>query len=187
MNSIKFFKESLKNIRTIGTLTRSSKFLCQKMISFIDFSKARLIVELGAGDGVITRYILKEMHPDARLMSFEVNEKFCKVLRKIHDPRLIIVEDSAENLKAHLEKNNFQKIDFVISALPIVVLPEETGINIINRCKENLAEGGLYIQVNYSLFAKNLYEDIFGNVDLNFEPRNVPPAFVFVSQKRNQI
>lgn len=185
MNSIKFFSESLKNIRTIGTLTRSSKFLCQKMVSFIDFSKARFIVELGAGDGVITKYILKEMRPDALLMSFEVNEKFCKVLMKIQDPRLIVVEDSAENLKHHLEKNDFQQIDFVLSALPIVVLPEDMGINIINRCKENLADGGLYIQVNYSLFAKNIYEDIFGNVDLNFEPRNVPPAFVFVSKKEN--
>ena len=34
------------------------------------------LVELGAGDGVITEHILKHMKKDAKLLSFEVNEKF---------------------------------------------------------------------------------------------------------------
>jgi len=30
---------------------------------------------------------------------------------------------------------------------------------------------------------KQLYSTVFGNVDVNFVPLNVPPAFVLVSEK----
>ena len=95
MKKIDFFKESIKNIKSVGTITRSSKFLCRGMIKPVNFDQADVIVELGAGDGVITEHILKKMKKDAKLLSFEVNEKFCDQIRKIKDDRLIIVEDSA--------------------------------------------------------------------------------------------
>ena len=59
MNNIAFLKESIKNIKTVGTFTRSSKFLCRGMVKHVDFENAHTIVELGAGDGVITKHILK--------------------------------------------------------------------------------------------------------------------------------
>ena len=49
MKQIDFLKESLRDIRTIGTVTRSSKALCKAMIKPVDFDQARLIVELGVG------------------------------------------------------------------------------------------------------------------------------------------
>ena len=102
MKSIEFLREGLRNLKTVGTVTRSSKHLCKGMIKHVDFQHARLIVELGAGDGVITKHILRNMHPDARLMAFEVHPKFCESLRRIRDKRLIVVEDSAEKLDEYL-------------------------------------------------------------------------------------
>src|SRR5699024_9623591 len=103
MNKINFFKQGIKNLKTVGTLTRSSRFLCKKMAEQVDYEDARLIVELGAGDGVITKAILERMSPDARLMSFEVNPEFCADLRAINDDRLIVIEDTATNLSNHLK------------------------------------------------------------------------------------
>ncbi|MEM1215016.1 MAG: ribosomal RNA adenine dimethylase, partial [Bacteroidota bacterium] len=81
MNKIKFFTEGLRNMRTVGTVTPSSRFLCESMLKGIDFSKAKFLVELGAGDGVVTKHILKRMRPDARLLAFEVQPDFCELLR----------------------------------------------------------------------------------------------------------
>lgn len=184
MNKIQFFKESVKNLKTVGTITRSSKYLCQAMIKHVDFDNAKVIVELGAGDGVITEHILAAMKPDAKLLSFEVNKAFCDKIREINDPRLIVVEDSAENIESHLNKAGETEIDFVVSAIPFVSLPDELGYNIITKCRNLLKDGGLFIQVHYTMLAKKLYTEVFGNIDINFAPINIPPAFVFVCKKK---
>jgi len=182
MNNIDFLKESIKNLKTIGTLTPSSKFLCKGMVKHVDFDKAQLIVELGAGDGVITKHILENMRSDARLLVFEVNENFCNLLREIEDDRMILVEDSAENLAIHLKKAGASHIDYIVSAIPFVVLPDELSYSIVKECKKYLRKGGLFIQLHYSLLARKMYKAIFGNVDINIVPLNIPPAFVLVCE-----
>lgn len=182
--NIKFLKESLKNIKTVGTVVRSSKYVCKEMVSHVDFSNAKTIVELGAGDGVITKHILEKMEPGSTLLSFEVNENFCKTLRKIDDERLHVIEDSAEKLEEYIQKMGLTAPDFVISAIPFVSLPDELGYKIVGECKKSMKPGGLFIQIHYSLLAKKLYETVFGNVDVSFVPLNLPPAFVLVSEKK---
>lgn len=184
MSTIGFFRESIKNIKTVGTVTRSSKFVCKAMIKHVDFSKADTIVELGAGDGVITKHILREMKPDSRLLSFEINELFCQKLNKIKDPKLIVAEDSAENLRQHLDQMKVKQADYIISALPFVSLPEDLSYRIVEEARKALKPGGLYIQLHYSLLTRKMYKKVFGNVDVNFEPLNIPPAFILVSKKK---
>jgi len=153
------------------------------MIKPVNFERATLIVELGAGDGVITKHILKKMRPDAKLVVFEVNPQFCEKVRSIKDDRMVVIEDSAENLTEHLAKLSLPKADFIVSAIPFVALSKELTITIVKTCFDNLVKGGLFIQMQYSLLLKKTYERIFGNVKIDFVPVNVPPAFVLVSRK----
>ncbi len=186
MKRIQFFRESIKNIKEIGTITRSSKFVCKEMINHVDFAKSKVLVELGAGDGVITKHILKAMGPNTKLLSFEVNSAFCDVMRAIDDDRLIVVEDSAEHLQKHVDELNMGQPDFIISAIPFVSLPEELSYSIVRNSKKALKMNGKYIQIHYSLLVKKMYKTVFGNVDVNFVPLNIPPAFVLVSEKRDE-
>ena len=184
MRHLDFLREGLRNLQTVGTLTRSSKHLCKALIKHVDFNSAQLIVELGAGDGVITKHILDGMRPDAKLLAFEVNAKFCDQMRQINDDRLVVIEDSAEHLERYVNEAGFDKIDFVISAIPFVALPKEVGTLIVGEAHRMLKNSGRYVQVHYSLVMKQLYQSIFGNVDVNFVALNVPPAFVLVSSKQ---
>ncbi|MEO0776514.1 MAG: methyltransferase [Bacteroidota bacterium] len=185
MSTIEFFREGIKNLKTVGTITRSSKFVCKEMTSFIDFSTAKVIVELGAGDGVITKHILRAMRPDAKLVAFEVNAAFCDILREIPDDRLIVAQDSAEKIGEYLRANQLgDQADFILSAIPFVTLPDDLSYRIVETSRDHLAEGGLYIQLHYSTLVKKMYKRVFGNVDVNFVPINIPPAFVLVSEKR---
>ena len=179
--ALRFFTESVKNLKTVGTLTRSSKYAIRKMLHFVDFENSKVLVELGAGDGVITRHILEKMGPDSILLSFEINPSFVDELKKIEDPRLVVVQDSAENLREHLQNHGIDSIDAIISALPLVAFKKDLASSIVNKCKELLKEGAPYIQIHYSLVLKKLYEGIFGNVKSNFVLLNVPPAFIMVS------
>lgn len=166
-------------MRTVGTVTPSSKYLCQAMIKGTDFANARLLVELGAGNGVVTKHILKQMHPDAKLLAFEVQSAFCDLLRSIDDDRLIVVEDSAENLPLYLEQLDADKADQIISAIPFVILPKEVAQRIVEVSRDHLADQGQFVQIHYSLLLKPFYQNIFDRVKINFCPLNIPPAFVF--------
>jgi phospholipid N-methyltransferase len=179
MTRLQFLREGIKDLKTVGTITRSSRYLCRGMIKPIDFSTAKVIVELGAGDGVLTRHILDNMRPDATLLTFEIMEKFCDLIRNtIHDERLIVIQDSAEHLPDHLAQHGFDKADHILSAIPFVLLPREEARRLITISRDNLKPGGRYNQMHYSLALKSLYEDIFNEVKLSFIPLNIPPAFV---------
>lgn len=183
MGRIKFFFESLKNIKSVGTVTRSSRYLCQAVVREAALRKAKVVVELGAGDGVMTRHLLKAMAPDAILFSFEINELFCEQMRTIHDSRLKIINQSAEELPAILEHAGLEKVDTIASALPFSVFPEELTHSIVSISHQVLKPGGKFVQIHYSLKTRNIYRQIFGNVTTSMEVRNVPPAFVLTCTK----
>ncbi len=183
MSIIKFFIEGIRDIQTVGTITSTSSFTGRRMLRQIDFSKVKCIIELGAGDGVITKEILAKMPPHAKLISFEINPRFCEDLDKINDSRLIIINDSAEKMAEYLPKNGFDYADHVISALPFSSLPADLGVSIVTKARDILCKGGLYVQIHYSLHRKSLYQRIFGNVDWEVTTINIPPAFILTSIK----
>ena len=184
MGAFSFFTEGLKNLKTVGTVTRSSKFLCRAAVNHVDFSQAKVVVELGAGDGVITKHLLRQLRPDAKVLAFEVLPNMAERLRELDDERLIVVEDSAERVGDYLRQHRLPAADFVVSAIPFAALPEAEGARIVEAAKRHLRPNGLYIQVHYSLVRKKMYESVFGNVRHEWVPLNVPPAFVLVSEKR---
>lgn len=179
MSYINFIKESVSNIRTVGTVTRSSKYLSHKMIDLADIEQASSIVELGAGDGAITKYILERIQPDAKLFAFELNESFAEKLRELGDPRLVVINDDVANIKELLANHGVASVDHIISAIPFVAFPESKAIEIIQACKQVLSEKGRFIQLHYSLVLKKLYEKLFSKVEVAFVVRNLPPAWVF--------
>lgn len=184
LSTFSFLLEGLRNLQTTGTLTRSSQALCLAAIDRIDFSTARTIVELGAGDGVITEHILKRLHPDGKVIAFEVSPELCADMRALGDDRLVVAEDSAENIRHWLDQIGADKADHVVSAVPFAALPKDLGKAIVTAAKENLRAGGCYNQVHYSLKTKSYYEEAFGKVEAKRVWRNLPPAWVLYARKQ---
>ena len=178
MSAFSFLKEGLKNIRTTGTITRSGTLLCLAAIDRIDWSEARTIVELGAGDGVITRHILRHLHPEGKVIAFEVSDDLCDDLRAIGDDRLVVANDSAEHLRHYLDEAGADQADHIISAIPYAALPRGLGREILAAAKKNLRKGGRYNQVHYSLKTRAWYEESFASVEARRILLNLPPAWV---------
>jgi len=185
MRRFAFLKESIQNIKTVGTITRSSRYLSRAVVKYADLNQANVVVELGAGDGVMTRHILDGMKQDAVLFSFEINPIFSKQLLKINDPRLKVINISAEKLIEVLGKYGYHSADAVLSALPFTILPDEMSWNIINKCHDIMKQGAKFVQIHYSMKSKHFYRKIFKNVDVHFELRNIPPAFIMISEKKD--
>src|SRR3990167_4357838 len=121
MKKTSFFEEFLKNLKEVGSITPSSKFLVKKMLETVDFEKAHTILELGAGSGVITRELLKKMSKGSKLVVFETNKDFFRDLKKIEDERIIVYNQSALRLQEYLNK---QVVDYIISGIPLAMLSQ---------------------------------------------------------------
>ena len=174
---IAFFKESIKNFKTTGTIIPSSKFLIKRMLKGIDFENSNIIVEFGAGNGIITKSILKKMHKDAVLFCFEINPEFYSHLKLINDDRLIVINQSAQEVKNVLNKHNKTSVDCIISSLPLTVLPAELSKSILLISKKILKNKSLFIQYQYSINFFKVFEK--NNISLTFELINIPTAFIY--------
>lgn len=182
MNNIELLAETIKNIKTVGTVTFSSKYLVKQMVAPIDFANAQCIVELGAGNGCITKALLQNMRPNARLLAFEVNTKFCELIQQEvgNDPRLILINDSAEHIARYLQQYDFQQADYIVSAVPMLSIPDIVVTNILQAVESTLRPKGLFIHLSYSPATSKKFERQFLSVKTKLTLRNLPPAFVFV-------
>lgn len=179
MGSSSFLKEAISNLKTIGSVRPSSPSLCRAMTSCVNPRVKQIIIELGAGEGTITHYILRRMNPASRLITFEINENFLSQLREINDPAMTIINDSAENLQRQLHRFRINEVDVIVSSLPLVLFDKELSEHIIHACYEKLRRGGMFVQFHYSYLNKKMYERVFDRVRVKFILGNLPPAFVF--------
>lgn len=178
-----FLKQFFKDKQMVGALSPSTRFLGEKMISNLDLSKDKILVELGPGTGVFTDILIEKMAPDARLLVFELNDSFHESLNKrIDDPRVQVIHDSAEFISKYLDEG--EKADAIVSSLPLMVFSAELRNNVIKESYDCLKNNGKYVQFQYSLQSKKLLESVFDNVDVKFTIKNFPPAFVYSCKKK---
>jgi phospholipid N-methyltransferase len=178
-----FARHFLANPRGIGSMIPSSRRLTQRLLAGIDWPTAKVVVEYGPGTGVVTRAILAQMSPDARLYAFEINDEFVEFLRRaIADPRLIVVAASAETVASVLAQHGHDHCDAAISSLPFSIMPPRVRLRIIAATAKVLASGAAMVGYQYSTRWLRELRRSFGIVDVAFEPRNWPPAFVFTAR-----
>ena len=164
----------------IGAVRPSSRFLVKKMISKINFSEARIIVELGPGTGVFTEKIMKKMRPDCRLFVFELNTTFYHHLKeKYKDERCVFINDSAEYIEKYLKEFQVEQADYILSSLPLANFPDRLRMRLVLECSRNLTSHGKFLQFQYSTQSKGLFENVFKHIETDFTLLNFPPAFVF--------
>ena len=157
-----FFNQAIKNFNQTGALFKSSKFLSKKITSFLpETTSDKLILELGPGNGVITKQILNSISKNSKLIIFELNTTFCEELRKICDDRLIIYNKSATEID---DIKGMQKFDCVISSLPLAQIDKVVKNKIIKKVKETLTKEGLFIQYQYTLLDYRFLKEEFKKI-----------------------
>jgi phospholipid N-methyltransferase len=141
----------------------------------MDFRRARLIVELGAGTGAITREILNSLQGNARLTAFEVNREFCDELRSMDDSRLTVHNISAFHMHSVIK----ERADYVVSGIPLAALSRPEFSRLYSEVRAVLDPGGVFIQVQLAPVSYIRLKHCFRDVRVGFTWRNAPPAFMY--------
>ncbi|MCY4263922.1 MAG: ribosomal RNA adenine dimethylase [Gammaproteobacteria bacterium] len=176
------FSDSLKlikNIRTSGTITPSSRVLIERLLRPIDFDRAQCLVELGPGNGCVTRTILQRLRDDGKLICLELDGEFARRLQSVADPRLHVVNACASSIDSILSELEINEVDHVVSSLPLALIDNAVVQDILTNVGSKLREGGRFLQYQYSLASYGDVKPLFKEVKLDFTLRNMPPAFVY--------
>lgn len=161
--------------RTRGALAPSSSYLVRKMIGKIRYDKDLTLLQLGFGNGVFTKEILGRMTLGSTIVVFEV-DKNCRKF-KLKDERVTYIEDSAEYISKYFGDQEF---DHIISTLPFASLPREVSRRIFKEIGGHLRKNGKFLQFQYSLLSKKDITQLFNQEPkIDFEFRNIPPAFIY--------
>ena len=174
-----FFRHPLM----LGSIVPSSRFLIRELLSPVDWTRARVIVEYGPGVGGITAEVLRRMRPDALLVAIEMNPDFVSYLRgALSDTRLRVVEGSAEWVDEILSRFGRQQADYIISGIPFSTIPAPVRERILHKTRAVLAPGGAFLVYQFSTRVLEDLKRVFGFVVRKFEPLNLLPAHLFFCQ-----
>lgn len=174
-----FLHEFLKNPLQVASVAPSSRFLEQRIVKLAETRSAQTLVELGAGVGGTTRAILGAMAPDARLLSIEINPRFCEVLQRIEDPRLTVHCGGAEELCETISQYGLPAPEVVVSGIPFSVIDPGLGPKIVETISSVLVSGGRFVAYQLSGQVEELSRPYLGPARVETEFLNIPPLRLY--------
>ena len=151
--SLLFFKRVLANPIRVGYLVPSSGFLTRQTAKRIDFSKPRVVIELGPGEGCHTRQIVRRMNPESRLILIELDDQFAAHLEKqfAHDPRVTVVHADALDLVETLAGLGISNPDYIVSGIPFTIMDRELREKLLANIAQSMGPETVFITYQVSL------------------------------------
>src|SRR5580704_2799381 len=145
-----FVAEALINFPTVAAISPSSSYLATAMLEPLKLARTRVALELGAGTGAITNALLAQLSPHGTLLVFEINPRFFDCLRRsISDPRVILINASADNLDSELRRRGIQQVDAVASSLGLAFMPDRERQALFQRLSPFLHQKSVFTQYQY--------------------------------------
>jgi phospholipid N-methyltransferase len=181
-----FLGKFLKQGTAIASLAPSSQWLSGTTVRNIDWDQCKLIVELGAGTGPITRVLAEKARPGCRVLVLERDPDFCRLLRQRFGARadFEIIEGDARDLAGMLAVRGIHQADHIISGLPVPSFPRELRHSLFRVVAQTLKPEGTFNQITELPWVYlGFYRKYFEDVRFVFEPRNLPPAGAYFCRR----
>ncbi len=132
-----------------------------RVLNKMQFSPGQVIVEYGPGGGVFTKALLKKMTSDSRLIAIEQNQNFVDSLTgELSDPRLEIIQGSAEDVLTYLQERGIEGADYILSGIPFSLFPVDLKDRILNNTREALTPEGRFFVYQFLVSLSGPKNDI---------------------------
>lgn len=117
-----FVRRWLANPLRMGSVVPSSPALCREVVRCGWPEPGGVVLDLGAGTGVISQAFLEAgLHPE-RLVSVEIDRKLVEHLRTTLSG-VEVLECDARDLRNHLPARFHGRVTSVVCGIPLVLLP----------------------------------------------------------------
>ena len=186
-NYVHFMCAALVKFRQTGAIVPSQRFLIDRMIAPVPETYSGRIIELGSGSGALTLRLTARC-PGARVVACEINPALARNTRHNLDlagvnGRVDVISDSAEHLLSEMRRRAMDKVDYVLSGIPLGNLPGKRALALIEAISRAVRPGGMYIQFQYSLLDRKRIRSRFKILRTVPVLLNIPPAVVYYAQR----
>lgn len=173
---IRFFKGWQRDKKGVGALLPTSSITARRMADVVDPTSGLLVLELGAGTGVITKAILQRgVQPD-NLVSIEYAPHFYELLRR-RFPDVDVRNGDVFELDTVLGERRGQTFDCVISAVPMLSFPLENRIALMKDLLSRIPRGRPVVQITHGPMSPlPAMPELYSIAHFDFVVRNIPPA-----------
>jgi phospholipid N-methyltransferase len=171
-----FFLKFCRQGTRVGSVVPSSSWYARRMVEDIDWSRARCVVELGAGTGAITFELLRQAPSSCRCLIVERDVDFCGRLGE-RFPAAEIVHGDACHLPQILRERQVATVDHVLCGLALPWFTPADRHRVLDACRRCLTPAGTFRQMTYMPWLHTAtYRRYFGAVGFRWVVLNVPPG-----------
>jgi phosphatidylethanolamine/phosphatidyl-N-methylethanolamine N-methyltransferase len=107
----------------MGSVIPSSRALCRRVVEAAWPAPDQVVLELGAGFGVVARALLRAGLPPEKLVLVEIDPRLAALLRA-RFPGVTVIEGDARELPALLPARFRGRIGSVVCGIPLVLHPQ---------------------------------------------------------------
>jgi len=177
-NTALFLKRWLANPLQMGSVIPSSPALCRKVAALVQRKPDEVVVELGAGTGVISRALLDAGVPAERLVVVEIVPDMAAHLRGVL-PGVNVIQGDAFELPEALPQWMHGKVGTAICGIPLVMLPRAQQQRFVDAV-EAVAPGKGFLLYTYCITSPLPFRKLGLEAKREaWTPLNVPPASVW--------
>ncbi|WP_237213717.1 class I SAM-dependent methyltransferase [Falsiroseomonas oryziterrae] len=168
----------MANPLQMGSVIPSSPSLCRKIAALVERKPDEVVVELGAGTGVISRALLEAGVPPERLVVVEIVPDMAAHLRGVL-PGVNVIQGDAFDLPRALPERLHGKVGTAICGIPLVMLPLDRQRRFVEAV-EAVAPGRGFLLYTYCITSPLPYRKLNLSAERKaWTPLNVPPASVW--------
>ena len=138
----------LRNPRTVGAVSASSKAMAREMVREIPTDKPVNVVELGPGTGSFTRAIVERIAPGSRFLAIELDGEFVERCARAGRQSSLCWHPlrswSISSRSATCSPSNH-----IVSGLPFASLPVDVSRKVMDGIQHTLRPGGTFTTFQY--------------------------------------
>ncbi|GAA2879326.1 methyltransferase domain-containing protein [Streptosporangium fragile] len=186
-----FLSAIVRHPHQLGAIAPSSKAVARLAASVVPDTPGAVVVELGAGGGVISDAIRDRLPPGGRQIAVELNDDMVRHLRRSR-PWLEVVPGDAGDLGDLLTRAGVTRADAVVSSLPWTLFDDPQQEHVLGEIAASLVPGGRFSTVTtlavmpiprFRRF-RTLLDRTFATVGtLGPVWHNIPPALVYTGTR----
>ncbi len=188
--NIQFFQAFLKNPLKVGAIAPSSPELSNKMLKGIEPNENSIILELGVGTGSFTKLIREVVPNSESYLGLELDKNLVKSLRTKFPDMRFMRGNACKSFALH-RRSKLGKVDYILSGLPFVSMPNEVNDRIFSEIEKFMDQGCMFRTFQYAhgyympsaIKLREFMRSRYGKSQKSpLIIKNVPPAFTLTWQ-----
>lgn len=177
-NAALFFRRWLSNPLQMGSVIPSSPALCRRIAREVRRGPDEVVVELGAGTGVVSRALLASGVPADKLVVVEIVPEMAEHLRQALPGVTVLCGDAFELARA-LPERMHGKVGTAICGIPLVLLPLDQQRRFV-QAVDAVAPGRGFLLYTYCITSPLPCQELeLAAKREAWTPLNFPPASVW--------